>query len=91
MIRAAVRRYFNEQVYTRVLDERMKAMVRDLSAIDVTAAQFILFSLAGSATVTMATGTPWLQTLPPSSENLHSARIGAPRPRAVQSPQGSLA
>jgi hypothetical protein len=31
LIRAAVRRYFNEQVYTRVLDERMKAMVRDLT------------------------------------------------------------
>ena len=41
------------QIYTRALDERIKDMV-----LTDAAAQFILFSLAGSATVTMATGMP---------------------------------
>jgi hypothetical protein len=31
LIRAAVHRYFNDANLTRVLDERMKAMVRDLT------------------------------------------------------------
>ena len=49
------------QFYTHV-HERMKATVRDLPAdrrLTCDRAQSIHFSLAGSATVTMATGMPW--------------------------------